>query len=64
MIASHQMMFIAQGFMVYQITESATILGLVGAGAALPMLILAPIAGTVADKFKSKNQHVLVCLKI
>jgi len=60
MIASHQMMFIAQGYMVYQITESATILGVVGAGAAFPMLILAPIAGTVADKFKSKN-IVLLC---
>ena len=60
MIASHQMMFVAQGFMVYKITESATILGVVGAGTALPMLILAPFAGTVADKFKRKN-IVLIC---
>ena len=60
MIASHQMMFVAQGYMVYKITESATILGIVGAGGAFPMLILAPIAGTVADKFKRKN-IVLIC---
>ena len=60
MIASHQMMFVAQGYMVYKITESATILGVVGAGTALPMLILAPFAGTVADKFKRKN-IVLIC---
>ena len=60
MIASHQMMFIAQGWMVYKITESATILGIVGGSSALPMLILAPIAGTVADKFKRKN-IVLIC---
>jgi len=60
MIGSHQMMFIAQGYMVYKITESATILGIVGAGSAIPMLILAPFAGTVADKFKRKN-IVLIC---
>ena len=60
MIASHQMMFVAQGYMVYKITESATILGIVGGSSALPMLILAPIAGTVADKFKRKN-IVLIC---
>ena len=60
MIASHQMMFVAQGYMVYKLTESATILGIVGGSSALPMLILAPIAGTVADKFKRKN-IVLIC---
>ena len=48
MIASHQMMFVAQGYMVYKITESATILGIVGGSSALPMLILAPIAGTLS----------------
>ena len=60
MIASHQMMFVAQGYMVYKITDSATILGIVGGSSALPMLILAPIAGAVADKFKRKN-IVLIC---
>ena len=60
MIASHQMMFVAQGFMVYKITESATILGIVSGSSALPMLILAPFAGTIADKFKRKN-IVLIC---
>ena len=60
MIASHQMMFVAQGFMVYEITGSATILGIVGGGAAFPMLLLAPIAGTVADKFERKK-IILIC---
>ena len=63
MIASHQMMFVAQGYMVYKITGSATILGIVGAGSAFPMLILAPFSGTVADKFKRKN-IILICQSV
>ena len=55
MIAGFQMQAIAQGYLVYTITGSAKILGLVSVGMALPLLVMAPIGGAVADRIDRKR---------
>ncbi len=45
----------AQSWLVYRLTGSALFLGLVGFASSLPALILAPISGVTADRFKRKN---------
>ncbi len=45
---------IAQGFLVYEITGSAKILGLVSAGWAVPMLSLTLFGGAMADRLERK----------
>ena len=41
-------------------TGSATIVGLVGLSAAIPLLLIAPIGGAVADRFNQKKL-MLMC---
>lgn len=55
MIAAMQMQAIAQGYLVYEMTGSAKLLGLVGAGMALPLLVLAPFGGAIADRVNQKR---------
>ncbi len=55
MVAGYQMQAIAQGYLVYQMTGSAKILGLVSAGAAVPVLGLALIGGAMADRVRPKR---------
>ncbi len=54
MMGGFQMGMIAQGFLVYEITESAKILGLVSAGWAVPMLSLTLFGGALADRLERK----------
>ena len=54
MIGAHQMMGIAQGYWIYELTDSATILGIIAAITSLPMLVLASISGTIADRFRKR----------
>ena len=54
MMGGFQMGMIAQGFLVYEITESAKILGLVSAGWAIPMLSLTLFGGALADRLERK----------
>ena len=54
MIGAHQMMGLAQGYWIYELTNSATILGIIAAATALPMLVLASISGTIADRFRKR----------
>ena len=44
------MQMVAQGWLVYQLTDSAFMLGLVPCCAALPLTLLTPLAGAVADR--------------
>ena len=60
MICSHNMVALAQGYLVYDMTGSATIVGLVGLAAAIPLLLIAPIGGAVADRFNQKKL-MLMC---
>ena len=55
LMASFQMQGIAQGYLVYQITGSAKILGLVSAAAAITMLALALVGGAIADRVDRKR---------
>lgn len=55
MMGSMQMLMITQGFLTYELTRSAKILGLVSAGIALPMLLLAPLGGAVADRVERRR---------
>ena len=54
MMGGFQMGMIAQGFLVYEITGSAKILGLVSAGWAIPMLSLTLFGGALADRLERK----------
>ncbi len=54
MMGGFQMGMIAQGFLVYEITDSAKILGLVSAGWAVPMLSLTLFGGALADRLERK----------
>ena len=45
----------AQSWLIYRLTGSALFLGLVGFASSLPALILAPISGVTADRFKRRD---------
>lgn len=49
------MMIILRGWLVFQLTDRASSLGLIMATVALPMLILAPIGGVVADRIDKRT---------
>lgn len=50
LMAAIQMQMIAQGYLVYELTGSPALLGLVNSGFALPMLVLALFGGALADR--------------
>ena len=45
----------AQSWLIYRLTGSALFLGLVGFASSLPALILAPLSGVTADRFKRRD---------
>lgn len=45
----------AQSWLVYRLTGSAFFLGLVAFASSLPALILSPLSGVIADRFKRRN---------
>ena len=49
-----QMQMIARGFLVWELTHSALMVGLVGAGGGLPMLALGLFGGAAADRVERK----------
>jgi len=55
MMGGMQMQMIARGFLVYEMTSSPFLLGLVNAGFALPMLSLALFGGAIADRLERKR---------
>ena len=55
MVAGYQMQGIAQGYLVYEMTRSAKILGLVSGMAAVPVLCLALVGGAFADRVPPKR---------
>ena len=48
--AGSWMQLVAQGWLVYDLTHSPFILGLVGVARAVPLIILPPFGGTIADR--------------
>lgn len=49
------MSMVAFGYVAYQISGSTTTLAVVNAGWGLPMFLLSPVAGLVADRFPRRN---------
>lgn len=50
-----QMQMMARGFLTYELTGSASLLGVVSAGAAIPALIFGLSGGVLADRFEKKR---------
>ena len=55
MMAGVQMQMLARGYLTYEITGSETLLGIVSAGPAVPILALSLIGGAVADRLDRKR---------
>ena len=55
MMAGMQMQMLARGYLIYDITGSASLLGIVNAAHAFPMLGLALFGGAIADRFERKR---------
>lgn len=54
-LAGTWMQTIAQGWLVYQLTGSEVLLGVVGFASAIPAFIISPIAGVVVDRVSRRN---------
>jgi hypothetical protein len=54
-LAGTWMQNIAQGWLVYQISGSTVMLGVVGFAAAIPAFLIAPWAGVVVDRVNKRN---------
>ena len=48
--AAMSMQMLVRGYLAYQLTDSFTSLGVVGLGSAVPMLLLSPFGGVIADR--------------
>lgn len=55
LMGAMQMQMIARGYLTYDLTESPAILGIVSAGFALPMLLLALFGGAFADRLERRR---------
>ena len=55
-----QMQMVAQGYLAYTLTGSATALGVVGMAQGLPQLLFSPIAGVIADRYPKRNLLLLI----
>ena len=53
--AAMQMNMVAQSWMAYDLTGSATILGLVAGARAIPMAAFSLVGGVVADRVRKRN---------
>jgi len=54
-MAAMNMQLVARSWFMYELTESAVMLGAVGLGAALPMLTISLFGGVLADSMKKKT---------
>jgi MFS family permease len=50
-----QMQFVLRGYLAFKLTDSASALGLTAVSITLPMLVVAPFAGVVADRVNKKT---------
>ena len=69
LMAGTQMQMLAQSYLVYDITGSASVLGIINLGIAVPMLTIPLFGGVVADRFEKKTiiqvaQLVAGCLSL
>jgi MFS family permease len=50
-----QMQGVAMGYLAFELTNSATILGIVSLASGLPMLAMSPFGGVIADRYPKRN---------
>jgi MFS family permease len=50
---------VTRGWLIYELTDSAVQLGLVRGVQAIPLLLLAPVAGSVADRYSRRTQLMI-----
>ncbi len=60
--AGSWMQMVAQGWLIYQLTGSELMLGLVGFAAAIPALTISPWAGVVVDRYPKRR--ILLCTQV
>src|SRR5262244_3057435 len=53
------MQSVAQSWLVYRLTGSAVLLGLVGFASQIPVLLLAPIGGSIADRHNRRRMLIM-----
>ena len=53
--SSHWALIVVRGWVVYQISDSSTYVGLVTFAALIPMVIVNPFIGYLADKFQRRR---------
>lgn len=56
------MQSVAQSWLVYRLTGSVVLLGLIGFASQIPVFVLAPFGGAVADRYD--RRRILVCTQI
>src|SRR5438105_2000384 len=54
------MQTVAQSWLVYRLTGSATLLGVVGFASQFPIFLLSPVAGAVADSYPRRRTMIIV----
>ena len=54
-VGGTQLMILAQGWLVFELTGSALQLGLLGAAAALPNILMTLVGGVIADRFDKRR---------
>src|SRR5215471_5558514 len=54
------MQTVAQSWLVYRLTGSATLLGLVGFASQFPIFLLSPVAGAVADSYPRRHTMIVI----
>src|SRR5262245_13636775 len=61
-ILSFQMLIVAVGWQLYALTDNALDLGLLGIAQFVPMFVLTPLVGHVADRYD--NRRILVICQL
>src|SRR5579862_5151658 len=54
------MQTVAQSWLVYRLTGSAALLGLVGFASQFPIFVFGPVAGAVADSYPRRRSMIVV----
>lgn len=55
-----QMQFVAMGYLAFTLTNSAAILGLVNSASGIPMLVMSPLGGVLADRYPKRTIILIV----
>jgi MFS family permease len=63
-VGATQLQTMAQGWLLYELTESAVALGYLGAAAAIPAIVMTLFGGAVADRFNKKHVLMLTSLLV